>query len=218
MTDEFKLAADELQPLDISALRFEWVDTGAVKPNIDNWRIHPPQQSTALNKLIFSKKGVRWAGAVLINDRRMIDGWDEAEAVWTLIDGHDRHRLASIHGQKVPALIGSWTPEQERIILSTLDPIAALADTDAEAWGNLLQSVQSSDSDIQQLLDTLAQRAGVFGGVDFDDLTGDTESNDDDKKSFAITIIVRDMDEFEIITEKVRALIDENKWDVELKA
>jgi hypothetical protein len=42
---------------------------------------------------------------------------------------------------EIPVLIGSWTPEQERKILATLDPIGAMATQDAAALDTLLQQI-----------------------------------------------------------------------------
>jgi hypothetical protein len=111
-----------------------WVDPNDAQLNPDNWRVHDEMQLESLSALIFDEGqgigAVGWAGAALINDRQIEDGWEEADAVPTFVDGHARQKLAAERGEKMPALIGRWGPDQEALILATLDPLAMMAGKD----------------------------------------------------------------------------------------
>jgi hypothetical protein len=111
-------------------LRLEWIEAGSLADNPDNWRRHPAGQMKALKAAMAD---VGWAGALLYNERTR-----------RLIDGHARKKMAGAR-TVVPVLVGSWTPEQEKKILATLDPLAAMAQADGEALENLLKDVQLDD-------------------------------------------------------------------------
>jgi len=95
-----------------------------IKDNPLNWRKHPPGQRQALNAAI---QAVGYADAAIINT-----------TTGHLVDGHMRVDEARKRGDKtIPALLGTWTVEQERQILLTKDPLAAMAQTNAEALSAL---------------------------------------------------------------------------------
>jgi DNA modification methylase len=126
------------------SLRLEWVEAETLQDNPRNWRRHPDQQMGALADVIAE---VGWAGALLYN-----------EATGRLLDGHARKKL----GGKVPVLIGSWTEEQERKILATLDPLAAMAEADLQVLNALLREVDSESENIQTMLADLANEHGLL--------------------------------------------------------
>jgi hypothetical protein len=100
------------------ALRLEWRDPAELAENPRNWRRHPDAQLAVLSGVLAE---VGWAGACLYNER-----------TGRLIDGHARRKVALEQGSaKVPVLVGDWSEEQERKILATLDPLAAMATADA---------------------------------------------------------------------------------------
>src|SRR5262249_30683384 len=138
-------------------LRLEWWEADSLKENPANWRRHPAKQLAALGDVIAE---VGWAGALLFNER-----------TGRLIDGHARKKIAR---GKVPVLVGSWSAEQEKTILATLDPIAAMAEADKESLEALLGGVQSESAAVTELLQQLAQDNGVLplakGPVDPDDV------------------------------------------------
>jgi len=110
-------------------LRLEWVDPTTLNENPANWRRHPEAQLHGVKDAIDE---VGWAGALLYN-----------EATERLIDGHARKRIFNNGVNEVPVLIGSWTEEQERIILATLDPLAAMAKGDEVALQNLIDNIET---------------------------------------------------------------------------
>lgn len=124
----------------MSDLRLEYLDPRDLADNPANWRKHPSSQTKALKDVVAE---VGFAGALLYN-----------EATGRLIDGHARKAL--FKGKKVPVLIGSWTEEQERKILATLDPLSAMAQPDQDKLLELLQSVEFSSKAVNDLLEALA--------------------------------------------------------------
>lgn len=122
-------------------LRLEWLDPAELATNPRNWRLHPDTQRRALNDVIGE---VGWAGALLFNERTQ-----------RLIDGHARKDLFA-GKTKVPVLIGSWTEDQEKKILATLDPLTSLAQASSQALTSLLAEVTTDSDDLTALLTTLA--------------------------------------------------------------
>lgn len=112
----------------MSRLRLEYVAVESLTDNPANWRTHPQEQLDALSTLIRDDE-IGWANALLFNER-----------TGRLIDGHGRKKIAK-PGELVPVLIGSWSEEAERKILATLDPLAAMAETDLDALRTLAASV-----------------------------------------------------------------------------
>jgi hypothetical protein len=110
----------------------------AERANPDNWRTHPPAQLKALRAMIGQ---VGYAGAVLLN-----------ETTGHLIDGHARVSSAP-PDEVLPVLVGRWTLEQERQILVSLDPLAAMAQADAEKLAEL-----TADMDLEGDLAGLAEQ------------------------------------------------------------
>jgi hypothetical protein len=126
---------DQKQP----PLRLEWWVPDSLSDNPSNWRRHPDKQLLALKDVLAE---VGWAGALLYNERTQ-----------RLIDGHARKKISS---GKVPVLVGSWSEEQEKIILATLDPLAAMAEADKGILDGLLSQVQTESEAVRALLSNLA--------------------------------------------------------------
>ena len=136
-------------PVKPPPLRLEWRTPAELADNPANWRTHPTAQTEGLAAVIGQ---VGWAGACLYN-----------EVTGRLIDGHARKGLPveCLVDGKLPVLVGSWTEEQERLILLTFDPLTSLAEADNDALGKLLLSCQSEDAAIQALLDGLAEENAI---------------------------------------------------------
>jgi len=94
-------------------LRLEYWHPDQAADNPLNWRGHTRDQGDGLDAVL-DRAG--WAGAALYNER-----------TGRLIDGHLRKERAIDRGELLPVLIGSWTREQEQLILATLDPLASMA-------------------------------------------------------------------------------------------
>jgi DNA modification methylase len=122
-------------------LRLEWRNRAELEDNPKNWRQHPNGQLLALRDIIAE---VGWAGALLFNER-----------TGRLIDGHARKKIAR-KGEKIPVLVGSWTEEEERKILLTLDPIGSMAAADRTTLDELIASVRFESSALRTVLVQLA--------------------------------------------------------------
>ncbi|MEE9472354.1 MAG: hypothetical protein V3V82_00035, partial [Acidimicrobiia bacterium] len=110
-----------------------------------NWHLHGTQQVDGLRDAI---KRVGWAGALLFNERTN-----------RLIDGHARKKISP--GEEVPVLIGDWSEEDEKFILATLDPLAALAEVSKDAFGQLLHDVQTGSDALSAMLEGMAADNGI---------------------------------------------------------
>jgi hypothetical protein len=137
------------EPLNDTPLRLEWMEADSLTDNPANWRKHPQAQSDALRDVIAE---VGWAGCLLYNERTS-----------RLLDGHLRKKVAA--GQRVPVLVGDWSEDQEKKILATLDPIAAMAEADRDQLDALLRDVQTGSAAIAGMLAELASKAGVLPEV-----------------------------------------------------
>ena len=81
--------------------------------NPANWRIHPNQQDALAGAL----DAVGWVQQVLVNRRTGF-----------VVDGHARVALAISRGEpSVPVLYVDLSPDEEALVLATLDPIGAMA-------------------------------------------------------------------------------------------
>ncbi len=164
-------------------LRLEWRDASELADNPHNWRKHPAKQLDALKDVI---EEVGWAGVVLYN-----------ESTNRLIDGHARKEVAG--DQKVPVLIGSWTEEQEKKILVTLDPLAALAEIDEKKISELISSVRVESDSLVSLLRELKENVGVF---DVDEVGFPSVSEGDRSEFQQMTFTLHDS-QVEVVKEAI---------------
>jgi DNA modification methylase len=125
----------------VPKLRLEWRKASELQDNPHNWRKHPASQTRGL-KAVLDKVG--WAGAVLYN-----------ETTGHLIDGHLRKAVSG--DQEVPVLVGKWSEEQEKVILATLDPIAAMAEADKGILKAILDATGPQGDEIDHLLASVAK-------------------------------------------------------------
>lgn len=124
-----------------------------------NWRIHPRLQQEALLGLLDS---VGWVQDVIVN-RRTDESWGVNQHVETMIDGHLRVMLALREGDEVaiPLTYIDLAPQEEALVLATLDPISAMAVADKERLDGLLREVETGDPALQEMLADLAKRHGI---------------------------------------------------------
>lgn len=115
--------------------------------NPRNWRKHPASQSAALSAVL---QEVGYADALLAR---------ETPHGLELIDGHLRQKLTP--DQDVPVLVLDVTEDEANKILLTLDPLAALAESDKQALDALLRDVTTGDAALQEMLAKLAQDEGI---------------------------------------------------------
>jgi DNA modification methylase len=108
-------------------------------PNPRNWRRHPKTQVAALRGLL---NEVGYADALLA--RELPDG------KLMLIDGHLRKETTP--DQEVPVLVLDVSEGEADKILLTLDPLAAMAESDSERIKSLLATVQTDSEAVEELL------------------------------------------------------------------
>jgi hypothetical protein len=119
-----------------------------ITANPANWRTHPRLQADALSSVLAD---VGYVQQVIINARS-----------GRLVDGHLRVELAASHGEtSVPAVWVDLSDDEERLILATLDPIGALAETNRDALGALLGDLTERADALGAMLDGLAAREGI---------------------------------------------------------
>jgi len=118
------------------------VRAGDLRPHDLNWRRHPPSQRRALRAVLAD---IGWSAALVAR---------ETPTGLELIDGHLR---ASVDpDETVPVLVVDLDDEEAQLLLVTLDPLAAMAETDATALATLLESVTITDEDLLRHVSELA--------------------------------------------------------------
>jgi DNA modification methylase len=115
-----------------------------------NFRTHPKTQQDALSGVL-TEVGV--VQNVIVNER-----------TGHVVDGHLRIALAMRQNQPtIPVTYVDLSPEEEALILATLDPISAMAGADRDKLDELLRDVSTSDAAVMAMLSDLAESAGVVG-------------------------------------------------------
>lgn len=123
--------------------------------NPRNWRVHPLNQQNALKGVLDE---VGWVQEVIINKR-----------TGNLVDGHLRCQLAAREGAKtIPVKYVDLSEDEEALVLSTLDPIAAMATTDREKLNELFESINSDNENVQRLISEIAEKEIVSAPTEED--------------------------------------------------
>lgn len=145
-----------------TAWRNRIVATGEEAPdqllaNPANWRIHPKAQQDALASVL---DGVGWVGSVLVNQR-----------TGHVVDGHLRVSLALSRGEPtVPVAYVDLSLEEEKLILASLDPLAAMAGTDDAKLRELLEEVSIPNSELEAHIVSFLAKGAQPGLTDPDDI------------------------------------------------
>jgi len=125
------------------------VDPRALVANPRNWRSHPASQRAAINGVL---KDVGWVSRVLVN-----------RTTGFMIDGHLRVEEAIRSGAPtVPVDYVELDEREEAVVLATLDPIGAMATTERERLGEVLQLAASEDERVQAVLASLMSSNGIL--------------------------------------------------------
>jgi len=125
------------------------VPASDLRPNPKNWRTHPEAQANALRGVL-AEVGI--ADAVIA--RELEDG------SLMLLDGH--LRVETMGETIIPVLILDVDEAEGDKILATLDPLAAMAETDAAKLDAILREVDTGSAELQQMLAALADEAGLY--------------------------------------------------------
>jgi DNA modification methylase len=126
--------------------------------NPRNWRKHPKAQQDALADVL---DRVGWVQDVIVNQRTGL-----------LVDGHARLELALRRGEaSVPVVYVDLAPDEETLVLATLDPLSAMAEADQEALDSLLAEVVA-DGALARMLEELVDspKEPKAGNTDPDDV------------------------------------------------
>lgn len=116
--------------------------------NPKNWRIHPTAQQEALTGVLDE---VGFVQSIIVSVK---SGY--------VIDGHMRVALALKQGQPlIPVVYVDLDEAEEAKVLASLDPIAALAGTDAQQLDSLLRDVDTGSAALMQMLSDMATDAGI---------------------------------------------------------
>ena len=132
-----------------SGWRNRMVKTEAVDPftlleNPANWRIHPDHQKQALTDILTE---IGWVDDVIVNINTGL-----------IVDGHLRVWVAREQGEAtIPVTYVDLSEDEEALILSVLDPIAELAQTDEDALIELKSKLAQAKSFALTVLDNIAQ-------------------------------------------------------------
>ena len=129
--------------------RLERRRAGDLVPNPKNWRTHPKGQQDALRGILAE---VGYADALLA--RELPDG------SLMLVDGH--LRAETTPDQEVPVLVLDISEAEADKLLLSLDPLAALAETNAVALDALLRDVDTGSEGLQQMYADLAEAAELY--------------------------------------------------------
>src|SRR5450759_1848808 len=127
-----------------------------------NWRTHPGPQRDALRG---SLTEVGWVQQILVNRQS-----------GHVVDGHARVEEAlSRHEPTVPVLYVDLDPDEEALVLATLDPIGAMATADTAKLEELLAGITVDDAGLLALLGDLAGNDPKAGFTDPDDIPEPSE-------------------------------------------
>jgi hypothetical protein len=118
------------------------VPASELRANPKNWRRHPQVQHDALAGIL---QEIGFADAVIARDTP--DGLE-------LIDGHLRQEIMG--NQPIPVLVVDVTEAEADKLLATIDPLAAMAQTDQQQLQELLQTTQFASQAVSDMLEVLA--------------------------------------------------------------
>jgi DNA modification methylase len=139
-------------------VRYADVDLNQALANPLNWRIHPREQGDALEGLL-DEVGI--LQNIIVNVRTGPEWPDGERGVETFLDGHLRATRALARGQlSWPATFVDLSPNEERLVLLSLDAITEGAKTDPENLKALLDAAVAEDA---ALIAFLSERADDFG-------------------------------------------------------
>ena len=122
------------------------VDPAKLVKHPANWRIHPAEQTKALNAVLDE---VGWVQNVIVSKHTS-----------RIVDGHARVAAAIARGEKsVPVVLVELTEAEEKKILAVLDPTAAMAGMDEQKLRELLADIDFQAEGAKALLENLGDLA-----------------------------------------------------------
>lgn len=141
------------------------VDPKELKANPNNWRLHPETQKKPLKAIL---NDVGWVQNIIVNKN-----------TGNIVDGHARVEIAIDQKEAtVPVVYVDLTEKEEKLILATLDPLSAIAQTDQSELKELLDMVQSDNEDVIDFIDFLFKENGLLVDEIKEKNTGSVIDND----------------------------------------
>jgi len=119
-----------------------------LEPNPHNWRTHPDSQRAAMRAVLEEVGYVDVAIARELPDGRL-----------ELLDGHLRRDLTP--DAEIPVVVVDVDDQEAAKVLATLDPLAAMAQKDAEQYDSLLETLEPELEAFRELLEDLANQPHV---------------------------------------------------------
>lgn len=143
-------------------------DPRVLKANTLNWRTHNKKQRQVLLGIM---NQIGWVDRVLVN-LRSGDEWPEDQrGTKTVVDGHLRVDEAIRKNEPtVPVDRVDLNPDEESLVLATLDQITTLAEVDVEVLARLLDVVEPEDDAVMRMLRDLAEESGLYSSQLFPDI------------------------------------------------
>jgi hypothetical protein len=145
------------------------VKAAELLPNPRNWREHPAGQRSALRGLL---EEIGISDALIAYRSQRTDG------ALTLVDGHLRREEEP--ETLWPVLVLDLTDEEADKVLVTLDPLAAMATTNAKVLEELLLNLEAKRPELEDLLAQIAKNEGI-SPPDFEPAGLDDQSRLDEK-------------------------------------
>ncbi len=143
-------------------VEFKRIQADELQEHTGNWRCHPNFQRNALRGTL---KEVGIAGALTAYN-------SERQGGLTLIDGHLRRE--DYPDVEWPVLVLDVNDEEADLLLATLDPMAALAQADADQLGMLLEGIKTEDEALKRMLKglDLESQLGIDASqnIDYDEM------------------------------------------------
>ena len=127
----------------------------SLKPNPKNWRTHPKAQSEAMRGILAE---IGYADSLIA--RELPDG------SLMLIDGH--LRAETTPDEIVPVQIVDLTEAEADKLLLSLDPLAAMAESNAAAMQQLCDDAETNNAALQAMWDEMQANAPDFEPVGID--------------------------------------------------
>jgi hypothetical protein len=167
-----------------------------LRPNPRNWRLHPPEQQDALRGVLAE---VGYADALLA--RELEDG------TLILIDGH--LRAETTPDAVVPVLVLDVDEQEADKILLTHDPLAAMAAVSEQNLQELLADVQTENTAVRSLLDTIGEAAAGHGSAAAGSAGGSPNAIDPPEvpipECYQVVVECRDETDQQTVFETMRA-------------
>ena len=127
----------------------------SLKPNPKNWRTHPQSQSQAMRGILAE---IGYADSLIA--RELPDG------SLMLIDGH--LRAETTPDEMVPVQIVDLSEAEADKLLLSLDPLAAMAESNAAAMQQLCDDAETNNAALQAMWDEMQANAPDFEPVGID--------------------------------------------------